>query len=48
MSSRGPQLRATGQNSVWITPSTLYARRFGADEHDAAADWVLGRMGLPH
>lgn len=32
----------------WITPPTLYTRRFSSDQHDAAADWMLERMGLPH
>lgn len=32
----------------WITPPTVYTRRFSAEEHDAAVDWVLERMGLPH
>ena len=32
----------------WITPPTLYTRRYSADEHDAALDHVLERMGLPH
>ncbi|WP_067663989.1 hypothetical protein [Nocardia miyunensis] len=31
-----------------VTPPTHYTRRYSADEHDAALDWILERMGLPH